>query len=173
MDETDIRVLGAVTWPRNTNYAANTNYAVNNNMAVSGQLRWRSKAYRYLMDAWPLSGAATRGRDRSPAWDARRTANVPRESTSTVGGSEARCRGRVVQPLWDSMFLRRIWAHHVSLFVPRSRENDHSGSSPAQNGLRNLLRIALGFAQDLLRLTQPKNCFRYLCRSMHNYFSFS
>jgi len=31
MDETDIQVLGTLTWPRNTNYAANIN------MAASGQ----------------------------------------------------------------------------------------------------------------------------------------
>ena len=49
------------------------------------------------------------------------------------------------KPHIDCFVRRRIWAHEISLFVPRPRDNDHHPGS--------------GLAQDLLRLAQPKNHF--------------
>jgi len=51
-------------------------------------------------------------------------------------------------PVKDSenrCFVRRIWAHEISFFVPRPRDVAHPGSGPAQ---------------DLLRFAHPKNHFR-------------
>ena len=61
-------------------------------------------------------------------------------------------------PLSINCFVRRIWAHQFSLFVPRSRDVAYPGSGPAQD----LLRICSG----LLSLRTISGRLR---RSMHNY----
>jgi hypothetical protein len=48
-------------------------------------------------------------------------------------------------------FLRRIWAHKISFFVPSPRDVAHPGSGPAQGRLRA--------AQDWLSLAHPLSHF--------------
>jgi len=44
-------------------------------------------------------------------------------------------------------YMRRIWAHRISFFVPRPRDTAHPGSGPAQARLRMCSGL-LTFAQD-------------------------
>jgi len=65
--------------------------------------------------------------------------------------------------------MRRIWAHKISLFVPRSRDVAHPGSGPAQGRLRaGSGRLRIGSGLLTLRAISGR-----LRRSIHNYFNSS
>jgi len=46
-------------------------------------------------------------------------------------GCDYNCKGKPYGAR-NSCFLRRIWAHQISFFVPRPRNVAHPGSGPAQ-----------------------------------------
>jgi len=71
-------------------------------------------------------------------------------------------RGKRRNSTYFLCFVRRIWAHKISFFVPRPRDVAHPGSGPAQDWLR--------FCSGLLTL---RAIFGRLRRSMHNYFNSS
>jgi len=62
----------------------------------------------------------------------------------------------------NSCFVRRIWAHKISRFVPRPRDVAHPGSGPAQDWLR--------ICSGLLTLRAISGRLRH---SMNNYFNSS
>ena len=53
----------------------------------------------------------------------------------------------------NTCYMRRIWAHKISFFVPRSRDTAHPGSGPAQDSLR--------IRSGLLAFAQAKYHFRH------------
>jgi len=66
-------------------------------------------------------------------------------------------------------YMRRIWPHRISFFVPRPRDTAHPGSGPAQGRLR----LCSGFAQACSPLLRLSTIFGTLRRSILNCFNSS